>query len=157
MILNNGIVVNEFCQTSDSDIFAAGDCTNHYNKIYQRHLRLESVPNASEQAKSAAAAICGNKKEYKSLPWFWSDQYDLKLQIAGLSQGYDQIVIRGNIEYGRSFAAFYFKDGQLIAADCVNRPQEFMLSKKVISEGASIQPELIADESATVKQLLQSI
>ena len=155
--VNNGIIVNEYCYTSDPNILAAGDCTNHYNKIYQRYLRLESVPNASEQAKSAAASICGNKREYKNLPWFWSDQYDLKLQIAGLSQGYDQIVIRGKINNSRSFAAFYFKDKKLIAADCVNRPQEFMLSKKIITKGLTIKPELISNEKNTIKELLQTI
>lgn len=153
--VDNGIIVDEFCHTNDPNIVAAGDCTNHYNKIYRRRLRLESVPNAGEQGKSAAASICGENKEYKSLPWFWSDQYDLKLQIAGLSQDYDQVVIRGDKQKSRSFAAFYFKDGQLISADCVNRPQEFMLSKKLIAEKLTIQPDQLADESIPVKALLQ--
>jgi len=153
--VNNGIIVNEFCHTNDPNIVAAGDCTNHFNKIYNRRIRLESAPNASEQGKSAAASICGNNKEYKSLPWFWSDQYNLKLQIAGLSQGYDQLIIRGDKHTGRSFAAFYFKSGRLISADCVNRPQEFMLSKKIISENLTINPERLVDESITVKKLLQ--
>jgi len=153
--VDNGIIVDEFCHTNDPNIVAAGDCTNHYNKIYRRRLRLESVPNAGEQGKSAAASICGENKEYKSLPWFWSDQYDLKLQIVGLSQDYDQVVIRGDKQKSRSFAAFYFKDGQLISADCVNRPQEFMLSKKLIAEKLTIQPDQLADESIPVKALLQ--
>jgi 3-phenylpropionate/trans-cinnamate dioxygenase ferredoxin reductase subunit len=117
-------------------------------------MRLESVPNASEQGKVAAATICGLSKEYKSLPWFWSDQYDLKLQIAGLSQGYDAVVIRGDKNNSRSFAAFYFKDGRLIAADCINRPQEFMLSKKIIAENLAVDPNRLADESILVKELL---
>ena len=95
--MDNGIVVNEFAQTSNPDIVAAGDCTFHPSAIYGRHIRLESVPNATEQAKTAAASLCGNKQPYNSLPWFWSDQYDLKLQIAGLNQGFDQAVIRGEI------------------------------------------------------------
>ncbi|MBV1922378.1 MAG: pyridine nucleotide-disulfide oxidoreductase, partial [Pseudomonadales bacterium] len=86
--------------------------------------------------------------------WFWSDQYDLKLQIAGLSQGYDQVLIRGDSVTSRSFAAFYFKDGQLISADCVNRPQEFMLSKKIIAQKLEIDPERLVDESIPVKELL---
>ncbi len=155
--INNGIVVDEYSRTNCPNIVAAGDCTSHFNKIYQRELRLESVPNASEQAKSAAASICGNRREYKSLPWFWSDQYDLKLQIAGLSQGYDSVVIRGNQTTGRSFAAFYFQGSQLIAADCVNRPQEFMLSKRIITEKLTVKPEDIVDESKTIKELLQII
>jgi len=90
LTVNNGIVVDEFARTNDPDIVAAGDVANHPNKLYNLRLRLESVPNAGEQAKSAAASICGKDVAYHALPWFWSDQYDLKLQIAGLSAGYDQ-------------------------------------------------------------------
>ena len=154
LAVDNGVLVDEYSVTSDSDIVAAGDCTNHFNEIYGVRLRLESVPNASEQGKVAAAALCGVSKAYNSLPWFWSDQYDLKLQIAGLSQGYDQVFIRGDIAQGRSFAAFYFKQGKLISADCVNRPQEFMLSKKLIFQGLEIAPERLIDESVPVKSLL---
>ncbi|MBK8327317.1 MAG: FAD-dependent oxidoreductase [Moraxellaceae bacterium] len=152
--VNNGIVVDEFCRTNDPNIVAAGDCANHFNTIYKRRMRLESVPNAGEQGKTAAATICGLNKEYKSLPWFWSDQYDLKLQIAGLSQGYDTVVIRGDKNNSRSFAAFYFKEERLIAADCINRPQEFMLSKKIILENIAVEPSRLADESILVKELL---
>lgn len=152
--VNNGIVVDEFCRTNDPNIVAAGDCANHFNTIYKRRMRLESVPNAGEQGKTAAATICGLNKEYKSLPWFWSDQYDLKLQIAGLSQGYDAVVLRGDKNSSRSFAAFYFKEGVLIAADCINRPQEFMLSKKIILENIAVEPSRLADESILVKELL---
>ena len=150
---DNGVVVDEFGQTSDPDIVAAGDCTNHPNPLLNRRLRLESVPNATEQAKSAAAAICGIKKEYSALPWFWSDQYDLKLQIAGINQGYDQVVLRGSAAQGRSFAAFYLKEGRLIAADCVNRPKEFMLSKQKIPEGIIVDPKRIADEYIEPKEI----
>lgn len=153
--VDNGIIVDESCRTNDPDIVAAGDCCNHFDKFYQRRIRLESVPNASEQGKTAAATICGEKKEYNALPWFWSDQYDLKLQIAGLSQGYDQVVIRGSRLTGRSFAAFYFLEDQLISAECVNRPKEFMLSKKIIAEKHSIKPERLSDESIDVKALLE--
>lgn len=154
LAVDNGVVVDEFCRTADADIVAAGDCTAHFNRIYERHIRLESVPNAGEQGKSAAASICGGSREYKSLPWFWSDQYDLKLQIAGLSQGYDQVVIRGDRHAGRSFVAFYFRDGKLIAADCVNRPQEFMVSKRVIAESLPVDPNRLADESIAPKELV---
>ncbi len=158
--VDNGILVDEFCRTNDPDIVAVGDCTNHFNERYQRRMRLESVPNANEQAKVAAATIVGVKivgtnKKYNSLPWFWSDQYDLKLQIAGLSEGYDQVLIRGDKSNSRSFAAFYFKGGALISADCVNRPQEFMLSKKLINEHVSIDQEQLVDESISVKELLK--
>ena len=151
--VDNGIVVDEFARTEDADIVAAGDCTNHPNGLYNMRLRLESVPNASEQAKSAAASICGKEKLYNTLPWFWSDQYDLKLQIAGLSQGYDQVVIRGDKDNSRSFAAFYLKEGKLIAADCVNRPQEFMVSKQIIAQGKSVDPARLADESIKPKEM----
>lgn len=155
--VENGIIVDEFCRTNDPSIVAAGDCANHFNRIYQRRMRLESVPNAGEQGKVAAATMCGLSKEHKNLPWFWSDQYDLKLQIAGLSLGYDQLVIRGDKETGRSFAAFYFQAGKLIAADCVNRPQEFMLSKRVIAEGLTLDVARLIDDGVAVKELLAGV
>lgn len=150
---DNGIVVDELCRTSKDRIYAVGDCTNHPNPIYGRRLRLESVHNALEQAKTAAASICGKEKPYAQVPWFWSDQYDLKLQIAGLSQGYDEVVIRGDIS-GRSFAAFYLKDGRLIAVDAVNRAPEFMMSKLLIEKGAVIPPARLADESVSMKEMM---
>jgi len=156
LAVDNGIVVDESCGTSDPNIVAAGDCTNQFNKLYRCRIRLESVPNTTEQAKVAAASICGFNKVSNTLPWFWSDQYNLKLQIAGLSQGYDQVVIRGDRLAGRSFAAFYFKEGRLIAADCVNRPQEFVLSKQVIAQKIDVQPERIADDSVPAKELLRA-
>lgn len=152
--VDNGIVVDAFCRTADADIVAAGDCSNHPSALYQRRLRLESVPNATEQGKVAAASLRGREKPYAALPWFWSDQYDLKLQIAGLNEGYDQVVIRGDRNAGRSFVAFYLQQGRLIAADCVNRPQEFMLSKRLIAEGTALDPERLADDSLAPKLLL---
>jgi 3-phenylpropionate/trans-cinnamate dioxygenase ferredoxin reductase subunit len=112
------------------------------------------VPNATEQAKTAAATLCGQQKDCTTLPWFWSDQYNLKLQIAGLSQGYDQVVIRGDINSDDGFAAFYLQQGKLLAADCVNRPKEFMLSKRLIANHASVPAEQLADESIAVNELL---
>nr|AEO27387.1 ferredoxin reductase [Pseudomonas sp. 19-rlim] len=151
--VDNGILVDELARTSDPHIVAAGDCTNHPSELYGR-LRLESVPNASEQAKTAAATICGKCKPYQALPWFWSDQYDLKLQIAGLNLGYDQVVIRGDINHSRSFAAFYLQAGKVIAADCVNRPQEFMLSKRLIASGTIVNTGRLADDGIEVKALI---
>ncbi len=150
----DGIVVDELARTSDPDIVAAGDCTFHHNAIYGRGVRLESVQNAHEQASVAAATLCGKTEPYRALPWFWSDQYDLKLQIAGLSQGHDEVVIRGDIDHGRSFAAFYFKEGRMLAVDAVNRPQEFMLGKKVIVSGAAIDRARLTDETAVLKDLI---
>ncbi len=151
---DNGIVVDEFARTTDPDIVAAGDCTSHYNPIYGRQLRLESVQNATDQAKVAANTICGKLQPYNALPWFWSDQYDLKLQIAGLSQGYDRVVMRGDSESGRSFAAFYYSGDRLLAVDAVNRPKEFMLARKALTAGESPDPDLLADDTVDLQQAM---
>jgi len=127
-----GITVNHFTQTSDPDIYAVGDVSWHRNAFYGRELRLESVQNAVDQAKTAIGHMLGENETYDSLPWFWSDQYGLKLQIAGLSTGYDELVMRGDPE-ARSVAYFYLKDGMMIAADCVGRIAEFMNAKKLIA------------------------
>lgn len=148
----DGIVVDDRCQSSDPDIYAVGDCTSHPNDIYGRHLRLESVHNALEQAKTAARNICGRETHYCEVPWFWSDQYDLKLQIAGLSDGYDEIVIRGN-PAERSFACLYLKKGRLIAVDAVNAPRDFMQSKALIAAHAIIPTEQLGDSDKSLKEL----
>ena len=153
---DNGIVIDAHGCTEDPDIFAAGDCANHHDSRYDCRLRLECVSNAVEQAKSVAGAICGKEKPISALPWFWSDQYDLKLQIAGLSTGYDEIVLRGDPAAGRSFACFYFAGGRLIAADCVNRAQEFMFSKRAIAEGLSPAPTALADPETSLALLLRA-
>ncbi|MFW2403859.1 MAG: NAD(P)/FAD-dependent oxidoreductase [Gammaproteobacteria bacterium] len=149
---DDGILVDEYCRTSDPHILAIGDCTNHPNSLLGRRLRLESVHNAQEQAKTAAATICGQLKPYAQIPWFWSDQYDLKLQIVGLSGEHDQVVLRGDPD-ARSFAAFYMDGDRLIAVDAINKAREFMLSKKLIAAGARIDPEILADESIEFKAL----
>lgn len=154
LAVDNGIVINAQGLTSNPDIVAAGDCANHFCPIYQRRVRVESVPNAGEHAKVAAATLCGKEKEIKALPWFWSDQFDIKLQIAGLNQGYDQVVLRGDPAQGRSFACFYLRDGKLLAADCINRPQEFLFSKRVISGKLSLRADLLADESVGLDDLV---
>ncbi len=151
--VENGIVVDEMTRTSDPDIYAAGDCTNHPNGVYGRRLRLESVHNAIEQGKTAAAAITGKDKPYNQVPWFWSDQYDLKLQIAGLSTGYTEAVTRGNPAEGRSFAVFYLRDGVLIAVDAVNRAPEFMTARQLIAKQAKLDPKRLADESISMKEV----
>lgn len=151
--VDNGILVDEYAQTSDPDIYAAGDCTNHPNALLGYRLRLESVPNALEQSRAAAAAINGKPKAYASVPWFWSDQYELKLKMVGLSQGYEQLVLRGTPE-SDSFSAFYLKGGKVIAADTVNRPQDFIAAKRLVAEGLIITPEQLADDSIALKELL---
>ncbi len=155
--IGNGIIVNEYGQTSDPNIYAAGDVTWHYNPIYKRHIRLESVPNATEQAKVVAAHINGTLKPYNSLPWFWSDQFDLKLQIAGLSEGYDDLIIRGDIENSRSFAAFYFQGDRLLAVDAVNAPREFMMSKMTLTKGMTLDKLIIADPDGDLKSAMKPL
>ena len=152
LTVEDGIVVNDQCQTSDPSIYAVGDCTSHPNSIYDRQLRLESVHNALEQAKTAVNNICGKETHYSQVPWFWSDQYDLKLQIAGLSTGYDDIVIRGN-PADRSFACLYLKDGILIATDAVNSPKEFVQSKALIAARTVVDREKLADTEVPLKEL----
>ena len=133
---DNGIIVDEFTRTADPFIYAVGDCSNHPNLIYQRRIRLESVPNAAGQAKTAALAICGQDQAYDQLPWFWSDQYDVKLQTAGLLEGYDDYQVDGDIASGK-FSVSYFCNGKLIALDALNSPAAFMKSKKLILQAAS--------------------
>lgn len=130
--LPQGIPVNSHCQTSDPDIYAVGDVAWFEHAFYRRHLRLESVQNAVDQAKVATDHALGGHAAYDALPWFWSDQYGLKLQIAGLSEGYDRLVVRGEPD-ARSVAFFYLKEGRMIAADCVGRIAEFMNAKKLIA------------------------
>jgi 3-phenylpropionate/trans-cinnamate dioxygenase ferredoxin reductase subunit len=152
--VNNGIVVDEFARTSDADIVAAGDCTMHHNALYDRDIRLESVQNATDQARVAALTLCRKEKAYAALPWFWSDQYDLKLQIAGLSQGYDEVIVRGDRENSRSFAAFYLKDGVVISVDAVNKPPEFMVGKRLINGKVKVDKTKLADNSVSMKELI---
>jgi 3-phenylpropionate/trans-cinnamate dioxygenase ferredoxin reductase subunit len=150
--VNNGIVVDAHCRTVDENIYAVGDCTSHPNDIYDRRIRLESVHNALEQAKTAAASICGDGASYSEVPWFWSDQYDIKLQIAGLSQGYDAVVVRGEPET-RSFSCLYLRDGVLIACDAINAPRDFVQSKALIAARRTFAPERLADTSLPLKDL----
>lgn len=143
--VDNGIVIDDQARTSDPDIVAAGDCTSHTMARYGSRIRLESVSSAGEQAKIAAATICGKHSAIAALPWFWSDQYDLKLQIAGLNAGYDEVLLSGDPSRERDFSCFYFREGELIAADCVNRPRDFMSSKRAISQQLRVdRSELLA-------------
>ena len=151
--VSNGIVVDDRCQSSDSNIYAIGDCTSHPSHIYGRNLRLESVHNALEQAKTAAANICGEDLAYSQVPWFWSDQYDLKLQIAGLSEGYDDVVIRGDPTQ-RSFACLYLKNDRLIAIDAINSPRDFIQAKPLIANAIKPDRQQLADSEIMLKDLV---
>jgi 3-phenylpropionate/trans-cinnamate dioxygenase ferredoxin reductase subunit len=148
---DNGIVVDDHCRTSAADVYAAGDCTNHPNPLLDRRLRLESVPNAMEQARVAAANMTGGDKVYASIPWFWSDQYELKLQMVGFSSDGDTQVVRGDMD-ANEFAVFYLKDGKVVAADAVNSPKEFMICKQLI--GKTVDAAALADPEADLKSLM---
>ncbi|MVV48833.1 NAD(P)/FAD-dependent oxidoreductase [Pseudomonas sp. PB120] len=152
LLVDNGIVTDETGLTQDPNIVAIGDCANQPSLFYGRRLRLESVPSAVEQARCAAATLCGKPRRNDSLPWFWSDQYDLKLQMAGLSQGYERVVIRGSFEL-RSFAVFYLQGARIIAADVVGRPADFMAAKRLIAERLVVEDERLADDSQPLKVL----
>lgn len=150
--LDSGIVVDAGACTSDPHIVAAGDCTVQHSTLYGRRLRLESVPNALEQARAAAATLVGKPVPPRAAPWFWSDQYGLKLQMVGLSQGHDTCVLRGDMATHK-FIAFYLRDGVLIAADAVNRPADFVQAKRLVAAGARVDPRTLADETAPLKEL----
>jgi 3-phenylpropionate/trans-cinnamate dioxygenase ferredoxin reductase subunit len=148
----NGVEVDPFCRTSLPDIYAIGDCAAHANPYAGGSvIRLESVQNANDMANTAAKAICGDSQPYEAVPWFWSNQYDLRLQTVGLSLGHDATVLRGD-PGERSFSVVYLRGGQVIALDCVNRTKDYVQGRKLIEARASIAPEaLLAAE--TLKEL----
>lgn len=150
--IDNGIVVNEFAQTADADIYSAGDCTNHPNDLLGRRLRLESVPNALSQGKAAALHMLEKPEKYAEVPWFWSDQYDLKLQMVGINDPGDKIVIRGSMAE-RKFSACYLRDGALVAVNAVNMSKDFLQSKKLIAANVKVDPAKLADASVALKDM----
>jgi 3-phenylpropionate/trans-cinnamate dioxygenase ferredoxin reductase subunit len=152
---DRGVLVDENAQTTDQDIYAAGDCARHPSALYQRPLLLESVQNATDQSRVAAANICGKATAYDAVPWFWSDQYEIKLQMVGLSEGFDELAVRGTPEVGAQggFAVFYLKEGVVIAADCVGRPKEFMAAKKLVAQRQRVAASRLADESVEAAAL----
>ncbi|MEM6380108.1 MAG: oxidoreductase C-terminal domain-containing protein, partial [Bacteroidota bacterium] len=150
--IENGIKVDATCRTSDASIYAIGDCTYHHNPRYNRLIRLESVQNAVDQAKVAAAAICGRPMAYDSIPWFWSDQYDIKLQMVGLSEGYTDTVIRRKHE--KSFSVWYFNQDQLLAVDAINNARAYMLGMKVLKKNISLDRQLLGDTSIPIKNAI---
>jgi len=147
----DGIIVDRNAMTADPAIFAAGDCTRHYGREGVE-IRLECVQNAIDQAKHAALAMLGRPKTYSEVPWFWSDQYDLKLQIAGLARPTDTLVLRGKPE-ARKFAVFHLRDGAVAAVEAVNAAPEYMIGKKLVAEGKKIAAETLADTAIPMKQM----
>ena len=150
---DNGIVVDRFARTSDPDIVAAGDCTRFPSPYAEAPVRLESVQNATDQSRSAVAAILGQEMPHENVPWFWSDQYDMKLQMTGLSQGHDVHAVRGSMDEGR-FSVFYFKRGALIGTDSINRPADHMLSRRLVAARAKVSPSQAEDASFDLKSLM---
>ena len=143
--LENGIVVDEKACTSNPDIYAIGDCSYHHNIHYSKMMRLESVQHAVDQAKVAAAAICSKPAVYNNLPWFWSDQYDIKLQIVGISSGYNNLVVRDETAPGHKFSVWYFDDNRLMAVDAVNHAKAYVIGTKLISSGKVINKTNLAN------------
>jgi 3-phenylpropionate/trans-cinnamate dioxygenase ferredoxin reductase subunit len=150
---DNGIVVDEYCRTSDPAIYAAGDCTNHPSLRFGRRVRLESVDNAFEQAKSAALNLLDRPVAHDRVPWFWSDQFDDKLLIVGLSQDHDRQVLRGD-PASRSFSVCYLKGRELLAVEAVNHSKDYMAGRKLIAERALVDVERLADERIALKDAI---
>jgi 3-phenylpropionate/trans-cinnamate dioxygenase ferredoxin reductase subunit len=150
----NGVDVDAHCRTSLPDIYAVGDCAAHANRFAGgAHIRLESVQNANDQATIAAKAIMGDLVAYDAVPWFWSNQYDLRLQTVGLSTGHDRSVLRGD-PATRSFSLVYLKDDRVIALDCVNATKDYVQGRALVAAGAAIDPERLADATTPLKEML---
>jgi len=149
----NGIVTDVHCRTSQEAIYAAGDCASHLNRQYGRHLRLESVDNAFEQGSTVALNLLGTATAHDKVPWFWSDQFDLKLVIVGVSHGYDTVILRG-APASRSFSACYLRGGELIAIDTVNQPKDQMAARKLIAAHVRPNPDKLADPAIALKDAL---
>lgn len=153
----NGVAVDEFCKTALPDVFAIGDCAAHINRysVSSTPIRLESVQNANDQAKVVAKYLTGQPEAYDAIPWFWSDQYDLKLQTVGLSGGYDQIVLRGD-PASRSFSVVYLKNGAVIALDCVNLMRDYVQGKALVKSRQVVPTSQLADASVVLKSLVSA-
>jgi 3-phenylpropionate/trans-cinnamate dioxygenase ferredoxin reductase subunit len=150
---DGGVKVDGQCRTSLADVYAVGDCALHRNAFAGgAEIRLESVQNAADQATTAAKAILGGHEPYHAVPWFWSNQYDLRLQTVGLSLGHDQAVVRG-APADRSFSLVYLKAGRVIALDCVNAAKDYVQGKALVAAGAVVAAERLADASRPLKEL----
>jgi 3-phenylpropionate/trans-cinnamate dioxygenase ferredoxin reductase subunit len=149
----NGVRVDEQCRTSLPDLFAIGDCAEHRNVFaFNALVRLESVQNANDQASIAAKAICGSDEIYEAVPWFWSNQYDLRLQTVGLSLGHDALVLRGDPDM-RSFSLIYLRGGVVIALDCVNATRDYVQGRALVERGVAVEREILRDASVPLKAI----
>lgn len=151
---DNGIQVDEMCRSSHPDVFAAGDCTNHPNALLKRRLRLESAPNATDQARVAAINMMGANETYCTVPWFWSDQYTSKLQAVGFSSDGTQGVCRGD-KAAHQFAMFYLKENRLVAVEAINSAKAFMAGKRLY--GHELDPDQLADPATDLRSLIKSV
>jgi 3-phenylpropionate/trans-cinnamate dioxygenase ferredoxin reductase subunit len=153
--VDGGIAVDACARTDDPSIVAAGDCASfvpHWAQPGTRACRIESVQNANDMAKTAAASLLGRGAPYRAVPWFWSDQYDLKLQMAGVNTGFTDFAVRGSVD-DRKCSLFYFRDETLIAVDSINRPQDHMLARKLLASGAHVSADEVRDPAFDLKTL----
>jgi 3-phenylpropionate/trans-cinnamate dioxygenase ferredoxin reductase component len=148
--VGNGITVDQYLRTPDERIFAIGDCAEFPNSFAEALVRLESVQNAVDQAACVAKAIVGHGAPYAAVPWFWTDQYDIHMQMAGLPAGFDQVVLRGDPQT-RKFSVFYYRGGRLCAADSINRPADHLAARKLIGARTMLSPDQAQDESFDLK------
>lgn len=152
----NGVMVDDYCRTSLSDAYAIGDCAMHANRYADGlPIRLESVQNANDMATTAARTITGDPEPYNAVPWFWSNQYDLRLQTVGLSTGYDEEVVRGD-PASRSFSVVYLKQGRVVALDCVNSVKDYVQGKAHVAAGTRVASDLLADATVPLKDMISS-
>lgn len=150
---SNGVAVDEYGRTLLPDIWAIGDCALHRNPFAEGHLiRLESVQNARDMATTVAKAITGELTPYQAVPWFWSDQYDLRLQTVGLSAGHDQEIVRGD-PTTRSFSIIYLRNGRVAALDCVNAAKDYVQGRRLVVDGTAIDPVHLADSSTLLNEV----
>jgi 3-phenylpropionate/trans-cinnamate dioxygenase ferredoxin reductase subunit len=152
----NGVSVDSYCRTSLPDIFAIGDCALHSNSFADSAaIRLESVQNANDQASAVAKTITGTPTEYHAVPWFWSNQYDLRLQTVGLSIGFDRAIVRGD-PATRSFSVIYLKDGRVLALDCVNATKDYVQGRALVIDRAEPEVARLADPAIPLKQVMET-
>ena len=149
----NGILVDEFGRTNFKNVFACGDCTSHPNKLLNMQLRLESVHNAMEQSKAVAMSVSDKPAEYSQIPWFWSDQYDHKLQIVGISGSHDTVTMRGSTDASK-FMLFYTRGEELVAVDAVNNPKDFLICRKLVANKVKIKTDMISDLNLNLNDLI---
>lgn len=151
---SNGVDIDSYCRTTLDDIYAIGDCASHANCYADNKvIRLESVQNANDMATVAAKAIMGDKQDYDAVPWFWSNQYDLRLQTVGISIGYDATVLRGD-PAEKKFSVIYLREGEIIALDCVNNTRDYAQGRKLVMAHAAVAPDTLADVSVPLKEML---